>query len=393
MKSGLAALALLLAAIAAFGAAAAPAPTVRIEQGALRGVAAADGVEAFKGIPYARPPIGPERWRPPAPAGGWSGVREAAQFGPACVQPMLPAGSIYADPPPKMSEDCLSLNVWRPMAARKAPVMVWIHGGSQTFGYAGSPLYDGSALAARGVVVVTVNYRLGVLGYLALPELTAESPHGASGNYGLLDQMEALRWVRRNIAAFGGDPTNVTVFGESAGAMSVVQMLASPLARGLFQKAIAESGGMPTLPELKTAAHGLPSAEGMGLAVAAAVKVDSLAALRAMDAEALTNAAYAAHYQVWSTVDGWVLKRQTVDTFDRGEQARVPTIAGFNGDEIRALFKVPTPPDAKTYEAAIRERYGDLADAFLRLYPAADLESSTQNAMRDGTFGWGMERL
>ncbi|MGH6910369.1 MAG: carboxylesterase family protein, partial [Phenylobacterium sp.] len=189
MKSGLAALALLLAAIAAFGAAAAPAPTVRIEQGALRGVAAADGVEAFKGIPYARPPIGPERWRPPAPAGGWSGVREAAQFGPACVQPMLPAGSIYADPPPKMSEDCLSLNVWRPMAARKAPVMVWIHGGSQTFGYAGSPLYDGSALAARGVVVVTVNYRLGVLGYLALPELTAESPHGASGNYGLLDQM------------------------------------------------------------------------------------------------------------------------------------------------------------------------------------------------------------
>jgi para-nitrobenzyl esterase len=243
------------------------------------------------------------------------------------------------------------------------------------------------------VVVVTVNYRLGVLGYLALPELTAESPHGASGNYGLLDQIEALRWVRRNIAAFGGDPTNVTVFGESAGAMSVVQMLASPLARGLFQKAIAQSGGMPTLPDLKAAAHGLPSAEGMGLAVAAAAKTDGLAALRAMDAEALTNAAYAAHYQVWSTVDGWVLKRQTVDTFDRGEQARVPTIAGFNGDEIRALFKVPTPRDATTYEAAIRERYSDLAEAFLRLYPAGDLENSTQNAMRDGTFGWGMERL
>lgn len=393
MKSGLAALALLLAATAALGAAADPAPTVSIEQGGLRGAAAVNGVEAFKGVPYARPPVGPNRWRPPAPAAGWNGVREATQFGPACVQPMSPGGSIYADPPPKMSEDCLSLNVWRPKAARKAPVMVWIHGGSQTFGYTGSPLYDGSALAARGVVVVSVNYRLGVLGYLATPELSAESPHGSSGNYGLLDQIEALRWVQRNIAAFGGDPANVTVFGESAGAMSVVQMLASPLARGLFQKAIAESGGMPTLPDLKTAAHGLPSAEGMGLAVAAAAKADSLAALRAMDAEALTNAAYAARYQVWSTVDGWVLERQTVDTFDRGEQARVPTIAGFNGDEIRALFKVPNPPDASTYGAAIRERYRDLADAFLRLYPASDLDGSTQNAMRDGTFGWGMERL
>ncbi len=393
MKSVLAALALLLTAPAARGSVPDSAPTVRIEQGALRGAGPAGGVQAFKGIPYARPPVGPNRWRPPAPAGGWSGVREATQFGPACMQPKSPAGSIYADPPPKMSEDCLSLNVWTLKAARKAPVMVWIHGGSQTFGYTGSPLYNASALAARGVVVVTVNYRLGVLGYLAFPELSAESSHGSSGNYGLLDQIEALRWVRRNIAAFGGDPANVTVFGESAGAMSVVQMLASPLARGLFQKAIAESGGMPTLPELKTAAHGLPSAESMGQAVATAAKAGNLAALRALDAEALTNAAYAAKYPVWSTVDGWVLTRQTAETFDRGEQARVPTIAGFNGDEIRALFKVPVPSDATTYVAAIRERYHDLADAFLRLYPASDLEGSTQNAMRDGTFGWGMERL
>ena len=393
MKFLLAPLAMLLTASAALGAAPAATPTIRIEQGVLQGAVAADGAQVFKGIPYAQPPVGPNRWRPPAPASGWRGVRDATQFGPACMQPQLAAGSIYADPPPKMSEDCLSLNVWTPKAARKAPVMVWIHGGSPTFGYSGSPLYDASALAARGVVVVTVNYRLGVLGYLAYPALSAESPHGSSGNYGLLDQIEALRWVRRNIAAFGGDPANVTVAGESAGAMSVVQMLASPLARGLFQKVITESGGMPTLPELKTAAHGLPSAEGMGQAVATAVKAGDLAALRAMDAEALTNAAYAAKYQVWSTVDGWALIRQTVDTFDRGEQARVPTIAGFNGDEIRALFKVPVPPDAKTYVAAIRERYRDLADDFLRLYPASDLEGSAQNAMRDGTFGWGMERL
>ena len=394
MKSILATLAVLLTANAALGAVPDATPTVRIEQGVLRGAAAAaDGVDAFKDIPYAQPPVGPNRWRPPAPAGGWSGVRDATQFGPACMQPQLPASNIYADPPPKMSENCLSLNVWTPKAPRKAPVMVWFHGGAQTFGYTGSPLYDASALAARGVVVVTVNYRLGVLGYLALPELSAELPHGSSGNYGLLDQIEALRWVRRNIAAFGGDPTNVTIFGESAGAMSVVQMLASPLARGLFQKAIAESGGMPTLPELKTAAHGLPSSESLGLAVAKAVKADNLASLRAMDAETLTNAAYANKYPVWSNVDGWVLTRQTVETFDRGEQARVPTLAGFNGDEIRALFKPPVPPDAKTYVADIRERYRDLADDFLRLYPPSDVEGSVQRAMRDGTFGWGMERL
>ncbi len=393
MKSVLALLAALLPANAALGAVSEPAPTIQIAQGVLRGAGTADGGRVFKGIAYAQPPLGANRWRPPAPAGAWSGVRDATQFGPACVQPALPASSLYADPPPKMSEDCLSLNLWTPRAARKAPVMVWFHGGSQTFGYTGSPLYDASGLAARGVIVVTVNYRLGVLGYLALPELSAESPHGSSGNYGLLDQIEALRWVQRNITAFGGDPTNVTIFGESAGAMSVVQLLASPVARDLFQKAIAESGGMPTLPELKTATHGLPSAEALGQTVAKAVKAGDLASLRAMDAEALTNAAYAAKYPVWSTVDGWVLTRQTVDTFDRGEQARVPTLAGFNGDEIRALFKPPVPPDAKTYVADIRQRYGDLADDFLRLYPPTDVDGGVQTAMRDGTFGWGMERL
>jgi para-nitrobenzyl esterase len=393
MKSVLATLAVLLASIAAPAAIAGSAPAVRIGQGALRGEVVSESVRVFKGIPYARPPVGPNRWRPPAPAAGWRGVRDATAFGPACVQPALAADSIYADPPPRMSEDCLSLNVWTPKAARKAPVMVWIHGGSQTFGWSGSPLYNGAALAARGVVVVTVNYRLGVLGYLATRELSAESPHGASGNYGLLDQIEALRWVRDNIAAFGGDPDKVTVFGESAGAMSIVQMLASPLAHGLFQKAIAESGGMPTLPELKTAIHGLASAEGLGQSVVTVVKADSLTALRAMDAAALTNAAYAAKYPVWSTVDGWVLKRQTADTFDRGEQARVPTLAGYNGDEIRALFKVTVPTDPAAYAAAIRARYGDLAAPYLKLYPPGDLDGSAWNAMRDTTFGWGMQRL
>jgi para-nitrobenzyl esterase len=369
------------------------APTIVIEQGVLRGAPTPGGGRVFKGIAYARPPVGASRWRPPVPADGWSGVRDATAFGPACVQPMSPAGSLYADPPPRMSEDCLSLNVWAPRSAQPAPVMVWFHGGSQTFGHTASAMYDGSALAARGVVVVTVNYRLGVLGYLAHPELSAESPHGSSGNYGLLDQIEALGWVRRNIAAFGGDPANVTIFGESAGAMGVVQMLSSPLARGLFHKAIAESGGMPTLPELKTAAHGLPSAESTGQALATALDAGDLAALRAMDAGTLADAAYAARFQALSTVDGWVLTRQTVETFDRGEQARVPTLAGFNGDEIGSLFRPAVPADATTYVAAIRERYADLAEDFLRLYPANDVQASVLKAMRDGTFGWGMERL
>jgi para-nitrobenzyl esterase len=369
--------------------------TVKIQQGALRGEATAVG-RVFKGIPYGAPPIGPNRWRPPVAAAGWSGVRDATAFGPACVQPEVTAGSIYVDTPSRMSEDCLSLNVWTPKdVTAKTPVMLWIHGGSLTFGYSGSKIYDASALAAKGVIVVTINYRLGILGYLAHPELSAESPRGVSGNYGMLDQIEALRWVKANIAAFGGDPGNVTIFGESAGALSVFQLMASPLARGLFHKAIAESGGMSTMPELKTAAYGLPSAEAVGEAAAKTLKADNLAALRAMDAVTLTKAAYAGGIPTTANIDNWVLTRQLVDTFDRGEQAQVPTIAGFNGDEIRSLprFAPPIPTDANAYVTAIKDRYQDLADAYLRLYPPSDLKESVLRATRDGTFGWGSERL
>ena len=371
------------------------APTVTIAQGALAGVAVANGAAVFKNVPYAEPPVGANRWRPPVPAKGWDGVRDATQFGAACPQPPLPADSIYLDTPPRMSEDCLSLNVWKPRNARKAPVMVWIHGGSLIYGYSGSPMYDASALTARGVVVVTINYRLGILGFLAHPELSAESAHGSSGNYGLLDQIEALRWVQRNIAAFGGDPSNVTIFGESAGALSVLELLASPLARGLFHKAIAQSGGMLSLPDLKTATNGLPSSEQIGRFVAAALKAPNVAALRAMDADMLVKAANAGGFAASATVDGWVLDHQLVDTFDRGEQARVPTLAGFNRDEIRTLptFAPPVPKDRATYVAGIKARYVDLADVFLKFYPADDLEGSVLTAARDGTFGWGMRRL
>ena len=257
-----------LAALAAFLFAAAPvsaqAPVVRAPAGTVQG-AAEDGLRVFKGIPYARPPVGALRWKAPAPLPAWQGVRKADAFGPACVQPRLPTPNIYTNPPARMSEDCLTLNVWAPKAAKKLPVFVWIHGGALVGGYSHEPIYDGARMASRGeVIVVSVNYRLGILGYLAHPELSAESKEGISGNYGLLDQIAALQWVKRNIEAFGGDPSNVTIAGESAGGLSVMYLMASPPARGLFDKAIAQSAYMITTPELKQGRHGLPLVEGPG---------------------------------------------------------------------------------------------------------------------------------
>src|SRR6185312_12531335 len=235
-------------------------PVVRLPAGIAQG-AIESGIRVFRGLPYAAPPVGSMRWKPPVPAPAWDGIRDATKFGAACFQPKPRAASIYADPPAEMSEDCLSLNIWTPSAARNTPVMVWIHGGSLTGGSGSETMYDGAALAKRGIVVITINYRLGALGYLAHPELSAESPGHISGNYGLLDQIEALQWVKRNITAFGGNPSNVTIAGESAGALSVMYLMASPPARGLFAKAIAESAYMISTPELKESKHGMLSAE------------------------------------------------------------------------------------------------------------------------------------
>ena len=354
------------------------------------------GVLAFKGVPYALPPVGERRWKPPVAMPVWAGVREATRFGAACTQPPSRPGSIYTDDPGPLSEDCLFLNLWAPRGAHKAPVFVWIHGGSLATGSSAQSMYDGARLAAHGgVVFVSINYRLGALGYLAHPQLSAESPEGVSGNYGLLDQIEALRWVKRNVAAFGGDPANVTIAGESAGGLSVMYLLAAPPARGLFAKAVAQSAYMISTPELKEARFGEEAAEAIGTRVATALGAEDLAALRAVDAATIVATTGKAGYLPFGTIDGRILPRQLVDVFDRGEQARVPILAGFNAGEIRSLrfLLPPVPPDAATYEAAIRSRYDDLAEAFLKLYPGTALEESLLAITRDAMYGWTAERL
>ncbi|MFS0773061.1 carboxylesterase/lipase family protein [Sphingomonas sp. 1P08PE] len=388
---------LLGAAIAALVAGTAPAatrPVVMAPAGGIEGESAGD-LDIFRGVPFAAPPTGPLRWRPPAPMPDWQGVRQAREFGAACVQPLPRPGSIYADAPKRMGEDCLVLNVWAPRKRGKLPVFVWIHGGSLFAGYGHESMFDGARLARQGMIVVTINYRLGILGYLAHPALSAESGDKVSGNYGLLDQIAALRWVRRNIAAFGGDPDNVTVAGESAGALSTTYLMAAPPARGLFHKAIAQSAYMVSMPELRTTAHGMPSAEAEGVRLATAMGAPDLAALRALPAETLVQKAAAAGYIPWGTVDGKTLPRQLVDTFDRGEQAPVPVLAGFNAGEIRSLrfLLPPAPANAATYEATIRDRYRDLGNAFLGLYPSADIASSMLATTRDAMYGWTATRL
>jgi len=355
-----------------------------------------DQMRVFRGVPYAVPPVGPLRWKAPVPMPRWEGVKKAVEFGPACLQPESKLSNVYTPAHPlPTSEDCLTLNIWAPIGARNAPVFFWIHGGALTGGSSREAMYDGTRFAERGLVFVSVNCRLGVLGWLAHPELSAESPDGVSGNYGLLDDIEALRWVRRNIRVFGGNPSNVTIAGESSGGLTVMYLMAAPAARGLFAKAIAESAYMISTPELKQPHFGSPSAEESGRRLAAALHAPNIAALRAMDGHALADAAPKAGYAPWGTIDGHVLPRQVVDAFDSGEQAHVPILAGFNSGEIRSLMVLaPRPPaSAADYEKTIRERYGDLADEFLRLYPSANMPESILATTRDALYGWTAQRL
>ncbi len=369
-------------------------PVVNAPAGSVRGEAL-DGVNVYRGLPFARPPVGRLRWRPPEEPVRWRGTRDATAFGPVCPQLGGRPGSIYYEPLPETSEDCLSLNIWAPANARNAPVLVWIHGGSLIAGSGRQAMYDGEAMARRGVIVVSINYRLGILGFLAHPGLSAESRQGISGNYGLLDQVAALRWLNRNIAAFGGNPANVTIAGESAGALSVMYLMAVPQARSLFAKAILQSAYMVSAPELRSRRHDRFSAEEIGTWLQGQLGAPDLASLRASSAESLVAGSVRAGYFPFPTVDGRTVPDQLVSVFDRGEQARVPVIAGFYSGEIRSLrFLAPPPPaDAAAYEAAIRERYGDLADEFLRLYPAGILAETMLLPPRDALYGWTAERL
>jgi para-nitrobenzyl esterase len=361
--------------------------TNQVEGGAVRGVSLG-AVDVFKGIPYAAPPVGDLRWRPPEPAAPWKGVRQATSFAPACMQSGV---SMPGEAPPAVSEDCLYLNVWTPSpkAGRPRAVMVFIYGGGFTNGSAAMPLYWGDRLARKGVVVVTFGYRVGPFGFLALPALTQESPHHASGDYWLLDQLAALAWVKRNIAAFGGDPGRVTIFGQSAGAMSVSLLAASPLAKGLFQRAIAESGGV--FEPVKLAPSWLlPNAERQGEAYASSLGAKSLADLRRLPAtRLLQGAAGSVSHPV---VEGYGLPSSPYDVFAAGRQNDVPTIVGSNEEEGRSLVNV-TKVKAASFEADIARDWGALPPALMAGYPHASDDAARQaraDFERDLRFGWDM---
>lgn len=372
-------------------------PQVHTRAGIVEGVTdAVARVDAYKGIPYAKPPTGDLRWRPPVPAAAWQGVRDARKFGHSCVQPPYPKTSVYFGDMASPSEDCLTLNVWAPSGAKKLPVMVWIHGGGLLLGSSSEPLYDGVKMAQQGIVVVSINYRLGLLGFFAHPALSAESGQRISGNYGLLDQIEALRWVRDNVAEFGGDPAKVTIAGESAGGLSVIALLASPLARDLFSGAIAQSAYMQSNRALREDTLGLRSAEAEGEALAKAAGLSGAAALRAADPVKLFMAGLASKWGPEPTIDGVVLKRQLFETFVHGEQAKVPVIAGFNEGEIRSLLHfMPSdvPATQAAYQADVRRRFGAEADAYLAVYPGVNPREDVMASIRDGACDWTARAL
>ncbi len=357
-----------------------------IESGLLVGVPALDAsITVFNGIPFAAPPVGELRWRAPQAPPAWQGVRTAGQFGSACAQ--LARGAVSG------SEDCLFLNVWTGAASAKErrPVFVWIHGGRFIFGAGSQPLFDGEGLARKGLVVVTFNYRLGVFGFLATPELSRESGHNASGNYGLLDQIAALQWVQKNIAAFGGDPQRVTIAGQSAGSGSVLQLVNSPLTRGLLHRAIAESGARypndPEISGLATSYRQLRGAEADGVRFAQEHGAASLKELRALTMEQLlagNNANDEAYYGrpplFRPVLDGWVIPRTYREAMASRAVNRVPVITGNNLDESGAS---PQPTIKLTdFTAAARKKYGPMFDEFIKLYPAStDAEAGqAQNA-------------
>ena len=388
---------LLLAAVTTFAqSSGSPTKIIAIEGGKMAGLVLGENkdVQAFKGIPYAKPPLGPLRWKPPQPVEAWKGIRLSYEYGPACPQP-----DIWKDMNidfGTQSEDCLYLNVWTAAksANEKRPVMMWIHGGGNISGASQTPSNDGEALARQGVVVVSINYRLGIFGYFAHPLLSKESLHKVSGNYGLLDQIAALKWIRKNIKAFGGDPGNVTIFGESAGAINVCYLMASPFAKGLFHRAIAESGnalGPRSSRHLREPWYAIEPMEKQGERLAkdlgCSEAADPLAALRALSAEKLLEGSKATMgFTPGNTfgpvVDGWVLPDDIKAIFDVGRQNLVPLIVGSNADE--GTIFIPKPPfdNVEAYRGYVQKTYGKFANDILTMYPANE-PSEIRKAMCD----------
>ena len=395
------ALTLLFATLAALPLGAVISEPVKVDGGLISGTPGWGwGVREFRGIPFAAPPVGNLRWRPPQAVAPWQGVLAADRFSPACVQrPMSPNQGSWNSGLVSTSEDCLYLNVWTPAtsAGEKLPVVVWIHGGGGVTGSSAEPIYDGNALAKKGVVVVSTNYRLNVFGWFAHPDLTKESEHRSSGNYGSLDQLAALQWVQKNVAQFGGDPSKVTIFGQSGGCRSVNWLVASPMLKGLARGAIAQShavfsGVMP-----------LAKAEALGASFAKAVNKPSVADLRAMTAQDLMAASLktpAANNG--AVVDGWFLPLDVYDAYAQGKQIDIPVLTGATNDEGGSLggsvagAAAPAggerrgPPDTlATYTAWARDNFGARADELLKFYPAksdAEAKQAYHDVYRDINF-------
>ena len=355
---------------------------VKVKGGLVQGVKESS-ITVFKGIPFAAPPVGELRWKAPQPVAKWEGVKKTIAF----------AASPYqgGNPPAGKSEDCLYLNVWTPARTsnEKLPVWVWIYGGGFSFGSTAEPVCTGEHLARKGVVVVSVAYRVGKLGFLAHQELSAENPNKVSGNYGLLDQIAGLQWVKNNIAAFGGDPQKVTIFGESAGGISVSMLCASPLAKGLFRGAISQSGGSfgPTRPttypgeNMKT----LQQAEASGNEFLQKAGVSSIAELRKLKAEELPTEPGMGG--AWPIIDGYVIPDDQYKLYKEGNYNDVAVLIGYNSDEGASFSRERTPEE---YIANVRQRFGKFADTLIKAYPAGEnhVPRTARNLMRDAAFGW-----
>jgi para-nitrobenzyl esterase len=360
--------------------------SVKIESGLIQGTVE-DGLRVYRGIPYAAPPIGDLRWKAPQPASEWEGIFPADKFGPASIQNNPAIADL-----PAPSEDCLYINVWTPAKNPKdrLAVMVWIHGGGFVAGTPAEKLYHGEHLAKRGVVVVSIGYRLGVLGFLAHPALSAENDRHASGNYGLLDMIAGLKWVQRNISAFGGDPGRVTIFGESAGGIAVSMLCASPLAKDLFYGAISQSGG--SFGPIRAAGgpgenmQSLADAEKAGKTWAQKAGASTAAELRSLSPEKLV-VSLPGEGVAWPIMDGWVIPDDQYRLYEAGEYNDTPILVGYNSDEGAAFPGARTPEE---YIESVHDRYGSFAERLLKLYPAGEgtLAKTARDLMRDTAFGW-----